>query len=436
MAKKNSPALKKMPAAKNAPAAKKNSATKNAPASKPAKRKISSKALRFAHPFFTTTPKSKRRSVPGVGKGLSNYPSNAGLLQPIPAPHRNPTMALDEIIGIKGVAEIKHAGSITFHATGDTGSPDTMTELVSAAMATDYDAAHPETSPAFLLHLGDVIYYNNTDQGYLSQFYTPYKKYPGKIIAIPGNHDGELFKYDGTSTGQKVTLGAFQENFCQAVTGVPPAAATIYREMISQPAVYWYLNAPFAGVVSLYSNVADGTGFISDNKKIGTAQKTWFTQTLSAIAAQRKLGTRKALIVAVHHPPFSGGGHGPSTGMLADMDNSCKTAGIMPDAVLSAHSHNYQRFTRYFPFGGVNMQIPFYVVGCGGHGITPVGHASGIRNGDHTFDNSLSGYGYLTVTVNAKQIIFKFNEVNIDGSKQPYDKVIIVNLSNNQIVQG
>jgi len=48
----------------------------------------------------------------------------------------------------------------------------------------------------------------------------------------------------------------------------------------------------------------------------------------------------------------------------------------------------------------------------------------------------LSGYGYLTVMVNAKQIIFKFNEVNINGSKQPYDKVIIVNLNNNQIVQG
>src|SRR6185312_11696023 len=227
MAKKNSSPTKSIPVTKNAQAAKKASATtKNAAASIAPKRKISSKALRFAHPFFTTTPKSKRRSVPGVGNGLSNYPSNAGLLEPIPAPHRNPTMTLDEIIGTNGVAEIKHAGAITFHATGDTGSPDIMTELVSGAMATDYDAAHPETSPAFLLHLGDVIYYNNTDQGYLSQFYTPYKKYPGKIIAIPGNHDGELYKFDGTSTCQKVTLGAFPENFCQAVTGVPPAAAT------------------------------------------------------------------------------------------------------------------------------------------------------------------------------------------------------------------
>jgi hypothetical protein len=214
MAKKNIPTARKIPVTKNVTAAKKTSVTtKNAAAFTAPKRKISSKALRFAHPFFTTTPKSKRRSVPGVGNGLSNYPSHAGLLLPIPPPHRNPTMTLDEIIGTNGVAQIKHAGSMTFHATGDTGSPDTMTELVSGAMATDYDAAHPETSPAFLLHLGDLIYYNNTDQGYLSQFYTPYKKYPGKIIAIPGNHDGELFKYDGTPYRPEGHVGRYPGEF-------------------------------------------------------------------------------------------------------------------------------------------------------------------------------------------------------------------------------
>jgi len=395
------------------------------------------KPLRFAHPFFTTTPKSRRRSIPHVGKGLAEYPSKAWLLEPIPPPKREPTMILDNIIGKDGLQQIQRSGSITFHAVGDTGSPDTMTEIISGAMADDYNIADPATAPAFLFHLGDVIYYDNTDAGYLSQFYTPYKHYPGKIIAIPGNHDGELFKYDDPNqvgVGQVNSLDAFQENFCQDQTGVPPAAKTIYREMISQPAVYWYLNAPFVDIVALYSNVADGPGYIADDNVIGSSQKDWLTQTLTNIETQRQAGPRKALIIAVHHPPFSGGGHSPSVQMLKDIDDSCQQAGIMPDAVISGHSHNYQRFTRYSSFNNVNMQIPYYVVGCSGHGIQHVGYADGSMVDDHTFDSSLYGYGYLTITANATQIIIKFTQVDQDSIKQPYDKTIVVDLATNQIV--
>jgi hypothetical protein len=97
-------------------------------------------------------------------------------------------------------------------------------------MTKDIDIAHPAASPAFFLHLGDVNYYDNTDSGYHEQFYVPYKLYPGKIIAIPGNHDSELFKYDGQSTGQTKTLQAFQRNFVQPVPSVPPAAGSTNGE--------------------------------------------------------------------------------------------------------------------------------------------------------------------------------------------------------------
>jgi hypothetical protein len=401
------------------------------------KKSRSVQPLPFAHPFFTTVPKSKRRIIPGVGKGLAEYPSKAWLLEKIPSPKREPTMTLNEIVGAARMNEIKNSGSITFHAVGDTGSPDTMTEIISGAMALDYDAAHPEISPAFLFHLGDVIYYDNTDKGYLQQFYTPYKHYPGKIIAIPGNHDGEMVKYDQPgqpSTGQTTTLAAFQANFCQDQTGVPPAATTIYREMISQPAVYWYLNAPFVDIVALYSNVADGPGYISDGNVIGTSQKDWLTKQLGDILTQRLKGPRKGLILAVHHPPFSGGGHSPSIDMLKDIDDSCKKAGVVPDAVISGHSHNYQRFTRYFSFKGVNMQIPYYVVGCSGHGTQSVAHADGKQTDDHTFESSLQGYGYLTMTCDNKKITFKFYQVQSDGSQQQYDKTIVVDLNTNLIV--
>jgi hypothetical protein len=392
------------------------------------------KVLRFAHPFFTTTPKAKRTAIKGVGKGLAEYPSKAWLLEKIPVPKREPLMNLDEIVGAAGAKAIADYGSIIFQAVGDTGSPDTMTEKISEAMAADYTISKPTSCPAFLFHLGDVIYYDNTDKGYLQQFYTPYKHYPGKIIAIPGNHDGEMVKYDQpgqSSTGQTYSLQAFVENFCQDATGVPPAAKTIYREMIGQPAVYWYLDAPFVDIVALYSNVADGPGYISDDKVIGTSQKDWLTKTLKSIAKARKQ-QRKALILAVHHPPFSGGGHSPSTDMLADIDDCCKTAAILPDAVISGHSHNYQRFTRYPK--GTDMQIPYFVVGCSGHGVQSVGHADGQKTDDHTFESSLEGYGYLTVTVDKNKIVIKFTRVNLDGSKQPYDKTIIVDLATNHIV--
>src|SRR5215472_9577073 len=112
----------------------------------------SSTPLRFAHPFFTTAPKDKRKEIKGVGKGLAEYPSKAWLLEKIPPPKREPVMTLDQIIGPDGLKQIQNAGSITFHAVGDTGSPDTMTEIISGVMANDYNIATPAVAPAFLFH--------------------------------------------------------------------------------------------------------------------------------------------------------------------------------------------------------------------------------------------------------------------------------------------
>lgn len=387
--------------------------------------------LRFAHPFFTTTPVDLRPTVPGIGKRMIDYIVTK--LEKIPDPLRDPTMTLEEIIGIQGVTDIKNAQVITFHAAGDTGHENgLMEELVADAMAADYDIAHPAKSPAFFLHLGDVIYYHNTDLGYQSQFYVPYKNYPGKIIAIPGNHDGELFKFDGTSTGQKTTLEAFMKNFCQQKTGVPRAAGTIYREMVSQPAVYWLLTAPFVDIIGLYSNIGEGPGFISGST-IGQKQKDWLIKTLTNINKGRMKGDHKALLIAVHHPPLSYGGHASSVDMLKDIDDACNKAGIMPDALLAAHAHNYQRFTRFTTFNGKNMEIPFIVAGTGGRGIIWVPQASGARDGDHTFDSSLVGYGYLTITVTAQQLTLSFTQVG-QNKKSPFDKKIIVDLKTNRLL--
>jgi hypothetical protein len=397
--------------------------------SKAAKRKAKTPKTpiqRFAHPFFTTKPVAERKAVPGAGTRMLDHVAQT--LLAIPDPIRNPpTMSLDEVIGPQGSASIAASGSIVFHAVGDTGhaggSTEDMQEYVADAMTKDFDIANPAGSPAFFLHLGDVNYYDNTDSGYHEQFYVPYKLYPGKIIAIPGNHDGELFKFDGKSTGQTETLQAFQRNFVQPAPSVPAAAGSIYRQMVSQPGVYWLLSAPFVDIIGLYSNVAENPGFLSGTS-IGTKQTDWLGRTLSGIATARQKGTRKALFLAVHHPPFSNGSHNSSTDMLAEIDRTCQAAGIMPDVVLAAHSHDYQAYTRYVTFQGKDMQIPFLVAGGGGRGLSPhVAKATGARTGDHSYDKSLRDYGYLKVEITNATVTLTLNQVASGGKVTQFDQV-------------
>lgn len=403
------------------------------PANKNTTEPATGKPLRFAHPFYTDTPITQRASIPGTGNRMLDFVATK--LLPFPDPQREPSMLLSDIIGQQGASDIQAEQFFCFHAVGDTGHENGLAqEQVSTAMAHDYNPAHPAQSPAFLLHLGDVIYYDNTDKGYQAQFYVPYKKYPGKIIAIPGNHDGEIFKFDGTPTGQKASLAAFWRNFCQSKPGVPPDAGTIYREMISQPGAYWWLNAPFIDIIGLYSNIGEGPGFINVPTVGGLKQTDWLKKILTAIQKQRTGGQRKALLIAVHHPPFSQGGHSGSSAMLQDIDKCCTQSGIMPDMVLAAHAHNYQRFTRYMNFGGKNMQIPFYVAGCGGRGLVAVSQATGKRQGDNSFDSSLMGYGYLTITASPKQLSALFTQVDAQGARSQFDKKIVVDLNTSQIL--
>jgi len=394
-------------------------------------RKLKLQPFRFAHPFYTTTPASARAPVPGVGTQLLNYIQ--GNLQPIPAAKRTPTMALADVIGARGATDIANSGSISFHAVGDTGkSANSPQGAVAEAMATDFNISKPATSPAFFFHLGDVIYGPNKDTAYRQEFYEPYVHYPGKIIAIPGNHDGEVFpKTDPT------TCKAFQTYFCAASQTVPPIAGSIFRQTMNQPAVYWLLDAPYLQIVGLYSNAAENPGFISGTIP-GQAQKTWLLATLKTLAQQRKSGPRKALVFATHHPPFSAGGHTGSTQMLADIDGVCQQAGIMPDLYLSGHAHSYQRYTRQ-PASHPGLQIPYIVAGTGGINDQAIVAANGQVSGDHTFVKSLQGYGYLLINVAspdraaaATLTVTMFQVEPTSNKKTQYDQVT-VNLATGKV---
>lgn len=406
-------------------------------ANSPKNAKRSGAPLRFAHPFFTTTPVARRKPVPGVGTSLIDHIQ--GNLEPVPAVKGNSVMQLADIIGAQASQEIQASGSISFHSVGDTGkSANSPQGDVAEAMAADYDASQPQTaSPAFFFHLGDVIYGPGKDNAYRGEFYEPYVHYPGKIIAIPGNHDGEVFpKTDPT------TLKAFQANFCAASQTVPPIAGTIFRQTMNQPGVYWYLNAPFVDIVGLYSNAAENPGFISGTIP-GQAQKNWLIQTLKNIAKQRQKGPRKALVMATHHPPYTAGGHSPSTLMLADIDNACTQAKLMPDLYLSGHAHSYQRYTRELNFGGKALQIPYIVAGTGGINDQAIVPGNGVKTGDHVFVKSLQGYGYLLIDAkadahgNTATMTATMFQVDVTSTTTPkkttqYDQVTVI-LANNTV---
>jgi len=391
-----------------------------------------SSPYRFAHPFFTETPVTDRKSISGVGTRMSDFIKTK--LESIPKVKGKSIMLLKDVIGAKGAAEIDSHKSISFHALGDSGTPNgEMQERISDFMAKDYHAHSPEKSPAFLLHMGDVDYYDNTARGYHEQFYEPYKKYPGKIIAIPGNHDGELFKGNKgvVSTGQKKTLEAFQENFCRARAGVPEAAGAIYREMVPQPGVYWMLDSNLVNIIGLYSNIAEGPGYL-DNGKGDKTQITWLSARLKEVKQKRANGKKSALIISVHHPLYSGGGHEPSREMRDVIDKTCHTVGIMPDAVMSAHAHSYQRFTRYLNFNGVDMEIPYTVCGTGGRKPQPVLKADKRINGDHSFEFSFKGYGHQLVTITDQILAMEF--LSVTDSERKLMDTVRVDLSTNKIL--
>jgi hypothetical protein len=285
-------------------------------------------------------------------------------IQPIPKSWRQPeVLDLAQVLSAAELQQIQAAKAIVFHTVGDTGGIKEPSKqfAVADAMASDLqNKTYQNGLPAFFYHLGDVVYYLGQERYYYDQYYDPYRDYNAPIFAIPGNHDGMV------SPSLKLkTLAGFYENFCTKTPGHNPEAQGFARTTMTQPGVYFTLNAPLVKFIGLYSNISEGAteGVISGGV-VGTAQLTFLQQQLKAAAQERASGNRRALIIAVHHPPFTGSeDHAPSPKMLTDIDAACQQAGILPDLVLSGHAHLYERYTRFMG----NTQIPFIVAGTGGY---------------------------------------------------------------------
>jgi hypothetical protein len=348
-----------------------------------------------------------------------------------------PVLRLSEAWGSNGldvVGNIEKAGKIVFHAVGSTGNTRSPADMITVTdrMVTDFRERDEQSRPAFLFHLGDVIYMFGEAKYYYDQFYVPYRQYPAPIFAIPGNHDGTVVPGTGVST-----LAAFLENFCAEGFHVTQAARGIGRTAQIQPGVYFTLEAPFIRIISLYSNVLEGPGVISDHEgifpELGRGQVEFLE------AAFRRVSTDKfkgAVIVAAHHDLYSPRRQGGSPKLLADLDSIALRCGVWPHAFLSAHSHTYQRYTRTVK----TMQIPYVVAGNGGYRVGPALPGADKAVGKRVrprLDNvrleafDAQHYGFLRVIVDEQRLRIEYQPVSGDNAD-----AVTVDLNSRKLVRN
>jgi hypothetical protein len=264
---------------------------------------------------------------------------------------------LATVIGAEAAQAIEELGTLVFHAVGDSGgvnSPQPQ-QIVADWMENDFATVKPP--PSFFYHLGDVVYFDGERNQYYPQFYEPYLHYPAPILGIPGNHDGDLaVPPSGTS------LEGFMANFCSQTAAVTPDAHDVSRPAMTQPNPYWTLTGPLVTIIGLYTNCPEHGVVHAD-------QAEWFQAELEAADDQ------KALIVALHHPPYSADAHhGASQPMRQLLSDTFRASGRTPDLVLTGHVHNYQRFS--VPTNG--KTLTYVVAGAGGYpNLHTMAHVNG-----------------------------------------------------------
>ena len=294
------------------------------------------------------------------------------------------------------------------HVTGDTGGvKDPNPQMnVAEAMTADLQAGGAGLAPAYFYHVGDVVYFDGAERQYGPQFYEPYAHYNAPILAIPGNHDGE----ENTEEPGVASLSAFMENFCASTPHLDPQAGESNRDTMTEPNVYWTLQDDLLTIVGMYTNVPEGGQVKQD-------QVEWLIGELEGAP------TGAALIVALHHPPYSGDStHGGSARMGELLDEAFAKSKRVPDMVLSGHVHNYQRFTR--TIGA--KQVPYIVAGAGGyHNLHKMSSEAGGGEVQLPFQAAADcqlvafcdkQWGFLRLTVTAG------NPVSIAGSYTAVDK--------------
>lgn len=349
-------------------------------------------------PLVRARPKADHAQLHGGVQGLNSLTHRTQRFQPLPAPLGDPPYRFSLEDHFSDIADhVKAAKKLVFHTVGDTGGikdPEKQ-RYVAAEMKKDLTA---DEKPVLFFHLGDVIYYNGETDQYYPQFYEPYDHYDAPIFSIPGNHDGDPLTPDQTS------LDGWVRYFMTPKPIVDPHSQDAPRLTQTQPNVYFTLEAPYVTIVGLYTNVPE-------HGSIDSIQQQWFTNEIAQADA------KKALLVALHHPIYSFDDHHSGSSRMADvLQNAINDTRRVPNAVLTAHVHNYQRIHQKI---GDHL-VPFIVSGNGGyhhlHGLhSPVGTKAADVGATLEFGDA-KRWGYLTLTIDAKSIRGISTLIDKDGN--------------------
>jgi hypothetical protein len=281
--------------------------------------------------------------------------------QPLPTPLGAPPFRFDlsQLLHPDEVAKITSTGKLVFHSVGDTGDArGTQMDFVAEMLTQDYDNSADGAVPAFYYHLGDVVYFAGDIDKYGVTFYETYASYPALIVSIPGNHDCQPDDpQDGPVDPNKKPLDGWVQNFMSPTPDKLGSLKTnSNRTQMDLPNVYWTFTTPLATLIGLFSNVSETEAEIHQD------QIDWFRGELQAA------DPAKALIVAIHHPPFSGDTeHSGSSVSEQILFESFAATGIYPHLILSGHVHNYQRFSIKQAAAGGSFDIVSIVAGNGGY---------------------------------------------------------------------
>lgn len=295
---------------------------------------------------------------------------------------------------------ISKAKKMTLHVLGDSGGVQDgeFQSSVADQMIAQLKAADP-ASPQFCYHVGDVVYFTGMHDDYYAQFYEPYSAYPVPILAIPGNHDGEV-----DDPSKQTSLDGWVGYFMQTHPDVDPISKDAPRVGLDLPNVYWTLDTPYATFIGMYTNVPE-------HGSIDSVQQQWVTNEFASAPKDR------ALILALHHPIYSFDIYHSGSSRMADiLENAIRDTGRVPNLLLSGHVHDYQRIEKTISPDG---PTPFIVSGNGGyHNLHPIHSEAGAvapDTGAVLKYGAAKAWGFLTLSIDADRISGVSTEINRAG---------------------
>ena len=211
------------------------------------------------------------------------------------------------------VSSIRSAGEPVVVAAGDIASCDSKSDEATAELLADIDEP-------VILALGDEAYENGSAQDFRKCYDLSWGRFKNRTLPVPGNHE---YMTEGAQ-------GYF--DYFGKAAGDPSEG-------------YYSYDLDGWHIIALNSNRCLGNVgcyFISP-------QVRWLKSDLAANE------DKDCTLAYMHHPLFTSGEYRPGVPEVKPLWEALHEAGV--DVVLSAHDHNYQRFTPQDPDGRRPLRV-------------------------------------------------------------------------------